>query len=83
VAAREVEDLPAVHLPAVREVAVIGVPDHYRGETVKAFVSLRAGATVTPEELVRGPGGAAVVMHGGQAKGRPPYSPTWAPPARH
>jgi long-chain acyl-CoA synthetase len=48
---REVEDLLYTH-PAVREVAVIGVPDSERGETVKAFVSLKAGASVTPEELI-------------------------------
>ena len=48
---REVEDLLYTH-PAVREVAVIGVPDSERGETVKAFVSLKAGATVTSEELI-------------------------------
>lgn len=29
--------------PLVREAAVIGVPDRYRGETVKAIVSLREG----------------------------------------
>jgi long-chain acyl-CoA synthetase len=48
---REVEDVLAEH-PAVREAAVVGVPDEYRGETVKAFVSLKAGATVTPDELI-------------------------------
>ena len=48
---REVEDVLAEH-PAVRESAVVGVPDEKRGETVKAFVSLKAGATVTPEELI-------------------------------
>lgn len=31
---------------------MVGVADEYRGETVKAFVSLRAGASVTPEELI-------------------------------
>jgi long-chain acyl-CoA synthetase len=35
----------------VREAAVIGVPDPYRGETVWAYVSLRPGASATPEEL--------------------------------
>jgi long-chain acyl-CoA synthetase len=48
---REVEDVLAEH-PAVRESAVVGVPDEKRGETVKAFVSLMPGATVTPEELI-------------------------------
>jgi long-chain acyl-CoA synthetase len=28
------------------------VPDEKRGETVKAFVSLKSGASVTPEELI-------------------------------
>ena len=48
---REVEDVLAEH-PAVLESAVVGVPDEKRGETVKAFVSLRAGTTVTPQELI-------------------------------
>jgi long-chain acyl-CoA synthetase len=48
---REVEDVLYEH-PAVREAAVVGVPDEYRGETVKAFVSLRPGQTVEPGELV-------------------------------
>ena len=38
---REVEDILYQH-PAVREACVIGIPDPYRGETVKAFVSFRA-----------------------------------------
>ena len=48
---REVEDVLYEH-EAVREAAVVGVPDEYRGETVKAFVSLQAGKTVTEEELI-------------------------------
>lgn len=48
---REVEDTLLRH-PAVREAAVIGVPDSYRGETVWAYVSLRPGAKVAPEELI-------------------------------
>jgi long-chain acyl-CoA synthetase len=48
---REVEDVLYQH-EAVREAAVVGVPDAYRGETVKAYVSLRPGQTATPEELI-------------------------------
>ncbi|MGW2656131.1 class I adenylate-forming enzyme family protein [Streptomyces sp. NPDC001478] len=47
---REVEDVLYTH-PAVREAAVVGVPDPYRGETVRAYVSLRPGATAAPDEL--------------------------------
>ncbi|WP_195731210.1 class I adenylate-forming enzyme family protein [Streptomyces albidoflavus] len=46
---REVEDVLYTH-PAVREAAVVGVPDPYRGETVRAYVSLRAEAD--PADLV-------------------------------
>ena len=49
---REVEDVLYGH-PAVREAAVVGVPDEYRGETVKAFVSLKADAgTVNTDDLI-------------------------------
>ena len=48
---REVEDVLYEH-EAVREAAVVGVPDPYRGETVRAFVSLRPGAGADPAELV-------------------------------
>ena len=37
---REVEDVLYEH-PAVREAAVIGVPDEYRGETVWGYVSMK------------------------------------------
>ncbi|WP_214402149.1 class I adenylate-forming enzyme family protein [Pseudonocardia lacus] len=48
---REVEDVLYEHA-AVREAAVVGVPDPYRGETVKAFVSLRPGRTADEAELI-------------------------------
>ena len=48
---RDVEDVLYLH-PAVREAAVVGVPDAYRGETVKAVVSLKPGHQVQPAELV-------------------------------
>ena len=46
----EVEDVLFTH-PAVQEAAVIGVPDKYRGESVKAFIVLKPGASATVEEL--------------------------------
>lgn len=48
---KEVEDVIYTH-PAVREAAVVGVSDNYRGETVKAVVSLKPGKTLDPAALV-------------------------------
>jgi len=48
---REVEDVLYTH-PAVREAAVIGIPDSYRGETVKAYISLKPGTMAACEEMV-------------------------------
>src|SRR6186713_1665733 len=47
---REVEEVLYQH-PAVREAAVVGVPDAYRGETIKAVISLKPGQNVTPDEI--------------------------------
>ncbi|MEW6128465.1 MAG: long-chain fatty acid--CoA ligase [Acidobacteriota bacterium] len=47
----EVEDVLFTH-PAVMETAVIGVPDEYRGERVKAFVVIKPGSNTTEEELL-------------------------------
>jgi long-chain acyl-CoA synthetase len=47
---RNVEEAILRH-PAVAEVAVCGIPDAYRGETVKAFIVLRPGHSLTQGEL--------------------------------
>ncbi len=47
---RVVEDA-IYHHPAVAECTVIGVPDDYRGETVKAFVVRKPDATLDAEML--------------------------------
>jgi long-chain acyl-CoA synthetase len=45
-----VEDVILEH-PAVKEALVIGVPEEYRGEVPRAYVTLNEGASITGEEL--------------------------------
>ncbi|MHA6252082.1 long-chain-fatty-acid--CoA ligase [Oceanobacillus sp. CAU 1775] len=47
---REVEEVLYEH-EAIQEAVIVGVPDPYRGETVKAFIVLKDGHQVTEEEL--------------------------------
>lgn len=47
---REVEEAIAAH-PKVLEVGVAGIPDPYRGETVKAWIVLKPGQTATADEI--------------------------------
>jgi len=47
---REVEEVVAAH-PKVMDVGVAGIPDPYRGETVKAWVVVKPGETLTEAEL--------------------------------
>ncbi|WP_462409044.1 long-chain-fatty-acid--CoA ligase [Neobacillus sp. Marseille-QA0830] len=49
---REVEEVLYQH-EAVEEAIVIGVPDSYRGETVKAYVKLKPGMAAIPDELIK------------------------------
>ncbi|RED64705.1 long-chain-fatty-acid--CoA ligase [Cohnella lupini] len=49
---REVEEVLFEH-PAIKEASVMGVPDPYRGETVKAFIVLKEGWQVSEMQLDR------------------------------
>ena len=49
---REVEEVLYQH-PSVRLAAVLGIPDDYRGETVKAVIALRESHDFTTEDLAR------------------------------
>lgn len=48
---REVEEVLYAH-PEVVEGVAVGVPDEYRGETVKAFVVKKEGSCLTGGELI-------------------------------
>jgi len=47
----EVEEGLCLH-PAIEEAVVIGVPDAYLGQTIKAFVTLKSGTQATPKEII-------------------------------
>ena len=49
---REVEEVLYEH-PAVKEAVVIGVPDSYRGETVKAVIVLKDGQQANEDDIIR------------------------------
>ncbi|MFZ5824460.1 MAG: long-chain-fatty-acid--CoA ligase [Bacillota bacterium] len=49
---REIEEVLFQH-PAVQEAVVAGVPDAYLGETVKAYIVVKAGQSLTEQELDR------------------------------
>jgi long-chain acyl-CoA synthetase len=47
----EIDEILYEH-PQVAEACTIGVPDEYRGETVKSFIVLRQGGTVSEQEII-------------------------------
>lgn len=48
---REIEEI-IYQFEGVQEVIVLGVPDEYRGETVKAYITPKPNATLTREEIL-------------------------------
>ncbi|MGG1557650.1 long-chain-fatty-acid--CoA ligase [Geobacillus thermoleovorans] len=48
---REIEEVLYEH-PAVKEAAAVGVPDPYRGETVKAIIVLKDGQQASEEDIL-------------------------------
>jgi len=48
---RDIEEV-LFEYPKVQEAVIVGVPDPYRGETVKAFIVLKAGEAATEEEII-------------------------------
>jgi len=49
---REIDEVLFEH-PKVLEACAVGIPDPYRGETIKAFVVLKPGETLTEEEVIK------------------------------
>jgi long-chain acyl-CoA synthetase len=48
---REIEEVLASH-PLISEAAVVGIPNKYLGEEVKAFVKLKPGSRLTDEQVL-------------------------------
>ena len=48
---REIEEVLYAH-EKIKEVCVAGVPHSYRGETIKAYIVLKDGVTMTEEEVI-------------------------------
>jgi long-chain acyl-CoA synthetase len=48
---REIDEVLFQH-PKVAEAVAVGVPDEYRGETIKAYITLKPGEEATEEEIL-------------------------------
>jgi long-chain acyl-CoA synthetase len=49
---REIDEILFEH-PKILEACAVGIPDPYRGETVKAYVVLKPGEKMTAEEVIQ------------------------------
>jgi long-chain acyl-CoA synthetase len=47
---REIDEVLFEH-PKIKEACAVGVPDPYRGETVKAFIAVKSGENLTKTEI--------------------------------
>jgi long-chain acyl-CoA synthetase len=48
---REVEEVLYMH-PKVKEAVVVGIPEEFKGEMIKAYIVLKDGAAATAEEII-------------------------------
>ncbi|HVN70438.1 MAG TPA: long-chain fatty acid--CoA ligase [Desulfomonilia bacterium] len=48
---REIDEILYQH-PKIAEAVTVGIPDEYRGETVKAYIVLKPGQTATDKEII-------------------------------
>ncbi|MFW5770886.1 MAG: AMP-binding enzyme, partial [Spirochaetota bacterium] len=48
---RDIDEVLFEH-PQIVEACAVGIPDEYRGETVKAFVVRKSGASLTEEDII-------------------------------
>jgi len=48
---REIDEVLYQH-PVVQDACAVGVPDAYRGETIKAYIVCRPGQTATVDEII-------------------------------
>ena len=48
---REIDEVLFQH-PKVADAVAVGIPDEYRGETIRAYVVLKQGESVTEEEII-------------------------------
>jgi len=49
---REIDEILFEH-PKILEACAIGVPDEYRGETVKAYIVIKPGESLTEQEVIQ------------------------------
>lgn len=49
---RDIDEVLFEH-PKIKEACAVGIPDPYRGETVKAFIALKEGEYLTKDEIVK------------------------------